>query len=235
MPADEIFTRLDQYVQRLIAESTPERTVWNVEKLRQGVPADWNYIDGCMMTALLSLYEITGEQRYFSFVESFIDSFISEDGEIRTFHPEKQTLDDINEGRVLFPLYEATGKEKYRRAAELLRRALDRQPRTAEGSWWHKRIYPNQVWLDGSISEPGITGISSARSEPSGNACGTKKPACIITATTPPVRLSGATGKPGSAGASGSGPSAGSPSPSRISAKFCRRRRPLRCAGFSLS
>ena len=149
MPADEIFTRLDQYVQRLIAESTPERTVWNVEKLRQGVPADWNYIDGCMMTALLSLYEITGEQRYFSFVESFIDSFISEDGEIRTFHPEKQTLDDINEGRVLFPLYEATGKEKYRRAAELLRRALDRQPRTAEGSWWHKRIYPNQVWLDG--------------------------------------------------------------------------------------
>ena len=23
------------------------------------------------------------------------------------------------------------------------------QPRTFEGSWWHKQIYPDQVWLDG--------------------------------------------------------------------------------------
>ena len=145
----ETAARLDRYILRLITESTPERTVWNVEKLRQGVPASWNYIDGCMMTALLALYEITGEQRYFDFTESFISSFVSEDGAVRTFDPQKHTLDDINEGRVLFGLFEATGKEKYRRAADTLRAALDCQPRTPEGSWWHKEIYPNQVWLDG--------------------------------------------------------------------------------------
>ena len=50
---------------------------------------------------------------------------------------------------VLFPLYEATGKEKYRKAAEILRGQLERQPRTWEGNFWHKAIYPNQVWLDG--------------------------------------------------------------------------------------
>ena len=143
------YAALDQYIDRLITESTPDYTVWNVEKLRQGAPASWNYIDGCMMTALLSLSEITGERRYFDFVESFIDAFVHEDGTIRTYEPEKQTLDDINEGRVLFELFQATGKEKDRKAADLLRRALDCQPRTGEGSWWHKKIYPHQVWLDG--------------------------------------------------------------------------------------
>ena len=146
---NESYAALDQYIERLITESTPERSIWNVEKLRQGAASSWNYVDGCMMTALLSLWEITGEQRYFDFVESFIDAFVAEDGTIRTFRPEAHTLDDINEGRVLFDLYRVTGKEKYRKAADLLRGALDRQPRTHEGSWWHKQIYPNQVWLDG--------------------------------------------------------------------------------------
>ena len=149
MAENENYAALDRYVQRLITESTPEHTVWNVEKLRQGVPTNWNYIDGCMMTALLSLWEITGDRQYFDFVDSFIGAFVEEDGSVRTFRPEGHALDDINEGRVLFDLYRATGKEKYRRAADLLRRALDDQPRTPEGSWWHKAIYPNQVWLDG--------------------------------------------------------------------------------------
>ncbi|MBQ9252871.1 MAG: glycoside hydrolase family 88 protein [Clostridia bacterium] len=143
------YAALDQYVHRLITESSPSHTIWNVEKLRQGVPTNWNYIDGCMMTALLSLYEITGEQRYFDFVESFIDAFVNEDGSIRTYKSEGHALDDINEGRVLFALYAATCKEKYRKAADFLRAELDAQPRTEEGSWWHKQIYPNQVWLDG--------------------------------------------------------------------------------------
>ena len=143
------YDALDQYVHRLITQSSPDRTIWNVEKIRQGVPASWNYIDGCMMTALLSLWEITGEKEYFDFVESFIDAFVEEDGSIRTFKAEGHALDDVNEGRVLFRLYESTGKEKYRRAADFLHGFLQQQPRTQEGSWWHKQIYPNQVWLDG--------------------------------------------------------------------------------------
>ena len=79
-----MYEQIDAYILRLIEESTPERTVWNVEKLRQGKPADWNYIDGCMITALLSIAEITGDARYFDFAEGFIDSFVSEDGTIRT-------------------------------------------------------------------------------------------------------------------------------------------------------
>jgi unsaturated rhamnogalacturonyl hydrolase len=144
-----MYEQIDAYVKHLIKESTPERTVWNVEKLRQGMPSNWNYIDGCMITALLAMADITGEKAYFDFAESFIDWFVLEDGSIKTYEPDKKTLDDVNEGRVLFTLYERTGKEKYRKAAELIYEQLQRQPRTFEGSFWHKDIYPNQVWLDG--------------------------------------------------------------------------------------
>ena len=144
-----MYENIDAYVLRLIRESSPQRTIWNVERIRQGKPASWNYIDGCMMTALLAMSDITGEGQYFDFAERFIDDFVAEDGSIRSYEPEKFNLDDINEGRVLFSLLEKTGKEKYRKAAALLRRQLEQQPRTCEGNFWHKAIYPNQVWLDG--------------------------------------------------------------------------------------
>ena len=133
----------------LIERSSTEYTAWNIEKARRGESATWNYIDGCMLNCLLEMTDILGDERYAGFVERFVDSFVMEDGAIRTFHAEKQTLDDINEGRVLFPLYRMTGKEKYRLGAQTLRRALANQPRTCEGSFWHKKIYPHQVWLDG--------------------------------------------------------------------------------------
>lgn len=144
-----MYEKIDAYIQQLVHQSTPQRTVWNIEKLRAGKSTNWNYIDGCMMTALLSMAQITGQEEYFRFVEGFIDAFVLDCGTIRTYDLEKYNLDDINEGRVLLPLYRATGKEKYRLAAQRLKHHLDTQPRTPEGNFWHKAIYPNQVWLDG--------------------------------------------------------------------------------------
>lgn len=143
------YQKIDEFVLRLVEDSTPERTAWNMEKIREGKPASWNYIDGCMLTALVEMEGLTGDQRYFDFVKSVADHFVGEDGSIRTFKPEAHNLDDINEGRVLFALYQRTGEEKYRKAADFLRQRLAEQPRTGEGNFWHKAIYPNQVWLDG--------------------------------------------------------------------------------------
>ncbi len=144
-----MYEQIDAYIRRLVRESSPQRTAWNMERVRQGKPAHWNYIDGCMLNALLTLSEITGEALFADFVETFVDSFVEEDGTIRTYDPAKFNLDDINEGRVLFPLYRMTGREKYRLAADRLAEQLKDQPRTWEGNFWHKRIYPDQVWLDG--------------------------------------------------------------------------------------
>ncbi|MCR4780736.1 MAG: glycoside hydrolase family 88 protein [Ruminiclostridium sp.] len=141
--------RIDRYIERLLDGSTPDKPLWNIEKIHQGKPAVWNYIDGCIMTALLSAADITGEKRYSDFAESFIDWYVSEDGSMRGYDIGKYNLDDVNEGRVLFDLYKMTGKEKYRRAISLLHKQLEEQPRTQTGNFWHKKIYPDQIWLDG--------------------------------------------------------------------------------------
>ena len=141
---------IGNYILELIRRSTPRRTVWNLEKIREGRDVSWNYIDGCMLTALNAMTEITGDDRYAAFVEKVADSFVQEDGTIDTFRPEKHALDDYNEGRILFPMYERTEKEKYKKAAETLHSSLMEQPRTEEGNFWHKEIYPDQVWLDGT-------------------------------------------------------------------------------------
>ena len=141
--------RIEGYILELIRRSTPRRTAWNVEKIREGADVKWNYIDGCMLMALGALTEITGDGRFAGFAEEVADSFVREDGSIDTFEPKGRALDDYNEGRILFPIYRRTGKEKYKRAADRLHACLMEQPRTAEGNFWHKAIYPNQVWLDG--------------------------------------------------------------------------------------
>lgn len=140
---------IERYVARIMAQSTPECPLWNIEKIRQGKVNGWNYIDGCMMTALLNLHKITGEKKYYEFAENFLDYYVFDDGSLRGFKEEDYNLDNICEGRVLFDVYRMSGKEKYRKAIETLHAQLLHQPRTQEGSFWHKAIYPNQVWLDG--------------------------------------------------------------------------------------
>lgn len=140
---------IERYVERIMAESAPDKPLWNIEKIHQGKINGWNYIDGCMMIALLNMYRITGEKRYYDFAENFLSYYVFEDGSIRGFSEEDYNLDNICEGRVLFDVYAMSGKEKYRKAMETLRGQLRRQPRTYEGNFWHKAIYPNQVWLDG--------------------------------------------------------------------------------------
>lgn len=140
---------IDKYIQRLMDESTPDRPLWNIEKIKQNKPLEWNYIDGCMMTSLLCLWKQRGERKYFDFVENFLDYYVFADGSLRGYDLETYNLDNICEGRVLFDVFGETGKEKYAKAIELLNKQLIEQPRTIYNSFWHKLIYPNQVWLDG--------------------------------------------------------------------------------------
>lgn len=140
---------IELYIEQLLAGSTPQKPLWNQEMIRQGKEPSWNYIDGCMMTAFLNLYEQTKDKKYLDFVDGFISYFVKENGEIKTFNINDYNLDNINEGRALFQLYDYTGKEKYRKALDFIYIQIKSQPRTKEGNFWHKKIYPNQIWLDG--------------------------------------------------------------------------------------
>lgn len=138
-----------KYLDNLIDNSRPDMPLWNIESIRQGKTLGWNYIDGCMIKGVLSMYKITKDEKYLKFADSFIDYYTFEDGTIRGFNKEDFNIDSINEGKVLFGLYKLTGREKYRKATDTIFDQLKDHPRIDEGNFWHKKIYPNQVWLDG--------------------------------------------------------------------------------------
>ena len=140
---------LDRYIDQLLEKSSPQAPIWNIEKIRQGAKPSWNYIDGCMINAILELYHIKKNPAYLEFADAFIDYFVREDGSILSYDPKEYNLDNVNAGKTLFDLYKLTGKEKYRKAMDTVYSQLQGQPRTSTGNFWHKLIYPNQIWLDG--------------------------------------------------------------------------------------
>ena len=149
MTREETRQVIDEYVSYLIDNSDAAHPMWNIEKIRSGKPNKWNYIDGCMITALLRMYEITGKRKYLDFSDGFVSAFVNEDGTIGTYSVDEYNLDNVRPACNLFTLYDLTGKEKYRKAMDTVRSQLDTMPRTNEGNFWHKKIYPYQVWLDG--------------------------------------------------------------------------------------
>ena len=112
---------LDRYIDQLLEKSSPSRPIWNIEKIRQGAKPSWNYMDGCMINAILELYHITQKEEYLDFADRFIDYFVEEDGSIHSYDPKEHNLDNVNAGKTLFDLYDLTGKEKYRLAIATLR------------------------------------------------------------------------------------------------------------------
>ncbi|HEY9076087.1 MAG TPA: glycoside hydrolase family 88 protein [Anaerolineaceae bacterium] len=117
---------------------------------RDALLADrWRYEIGVTLLGIWRVAERTGDARYRQYVKDNMDAFVQPDGSIRTYNLEDYNLDLINQGRLLFPLYRQEGDERYRLAAMRLRQQLRQQPRTSEGGFWHKLIYPHQMWLDG--------------------------------------------------------------------------------------
>jgi len=109
----------------------------------------WNYEDGCVLIGAKGLYEATGDDKYLNFIIEYLKQYITEDGKILNYEDGKFNIDSINCGKILFFVYDKTGEEKYRKAMEVLMDQLRNQPRCKCGNFFHKQIYPNQVWLDG--------------------------------------------------------------------------------------
>lgn len=109
----------------------------------------WCYEDGLILNASWKMYEVTKEKKYYDFVEKYYDNMIDSDGNIKEYTLEEFNIDNIAGGIVLIDLYLELKKEKYLIAINTLYKQLTLHPRTKEGSFWHKKIYPNQVWMDG--------------------------------------------------------------------------------------
>ena len=140
---------IEQYIDDLMTKSTAEFPIWNIEKARAGKKSGWDYIDGCMIMALLEIYNTSNDPKYLKFADYYEDFRIHDDGTIDGYDINTWNCDELNGGKNLFTLYRLTDKQKYKKALDKLYEQIKGQPRTKEGNFWHKKIYPNQVWLDG--------------------------------------------------------------------------------------
>jgi unsaturated rhamnogalacturonyl hydrolase len=135
----------------------------------------WDYTTGLYADALIRLSDATGYPGYEKYAEATIGSFIGPTGKIATYEKKRPkpkpspgkpvptptpdeglpkvkipySLDDVQSGVATLKLYDITHDERYHKAADILRQQLRVHPRTPEGGFWHKAVYPNQMWLDG--------------------------------------------------------------------------------------
>jgi len=103
----------------------------------------WEYTNGIILHGIERIYKKTGDKRYFNYIKEWVDHYI----ETETWRTEN--LDHIQPGILLLFLYEETGDEKYRRVAADHWASFANRPRNAEGGFWHKTTYPEQMWADG--------------------------------------------------------------------------------------
>ena len=115
----------------------------------------WHYEHGLLVQAITKVGANAGNARLQHLGRKWVDHFVTSHGEVLTYRAQDFNLDQINPGKLLFPLYRLTGDERYAQAIRLLINQLKDQPRNRSGGFWHKQIYPHQMWLDGLyMAEP---------------------------------------------------------------------------------
>lgn len=124
-------------------------STWKDSFSLNGRASKWSYDMGVVLKGFENIWQQTGDVKYFNYIQQQMEYYVNEDGSIKSYKPDEYNIDHINNGKQVLLMYRVTGKEKYLKAAKLLRHQLATHPRTNEGGFWHKKIYPYQMWLDG--------------------------------------------------------------------------------------
>lgn len=135
-----------------------------------GIPRNWTYEQGVQLNAVEQVWYATGNPKYFNFIKSGMDFWFDKDGNLSKYDADEYNIDHVTPGRALITLYRVTNDAKYKKAIDLIRSQLKTHPRTKEGGFWHKKIYPWQMWLDGLyMSEPFYAEYSQVSGEDNWN------------------------------------------------------------------
>ncbi|MXN90739.1 glycosyl hydrolase family 88 [Flavobacterium sp. Sd200] len=109
----------------------------------------WEYKPTFVLVAFNDLYKQTKNVKYYNYIKEYLDTFVDSTGAISQYNLSDYNIDYVSPGRLLFDLYKSTKDARYLKAMQLLKSQIDGQPRTPSGGFWHKKIYPDQMWLDG--------------------------------------------------------------------------------------
>ena len=151
----------DPVLERVLSH-WPEGRVDTVKR-----PGEWTYEEGVLLDGVLAEWRVTGDGRLFAYVKAAVDHSVDKDGVIdfgggRAFPVDQHSMDDIEMGRSVLTVYSVLQQERYYKAATFLEQQMHAQPKNAAGGYWHKGIYPNQMWLDGAyMAEPFMEGYGA--------------------------------------------------------------------------
>jgi unsaturated rhamnogalacturonyl hydrolase len=111
--------------------------------------ARWNYETGLLLYAIREASKRHLGNGPDIALQNIAEALVAPDGSIVGYRIDEFNIDQINAGKFILAMWKDSGKKRYRIAVETLLEQLSRHPRAPSGSYWHKKIYPNQIWLDG--------------------------------------------------------------------------------------
>ena len=135
-------------------------------------PGEWSYEEGVLLDGMIAEWRATGDGRLFEYVHAAVDRSVDKNGVIhmddgKPFPVDGHSMDDIEMGRSVMVMYRVLQQPKYYVAAKFLHDQMMQQPKNASGGYWHKQIYPNQMWLDGAyMSEPFLASYARTFHQP---------------------------------------------------------------------
>jgi unsaturated rhamnogalacturonyl hydrolase len=145
---------------------TAMNRIWVDDGNPAGIPKSWTYEQGVTSEAMEAVWYATGDAKYFNHIKAGMDFWLEPDGTHKDYKLEEYNIDHITPGRAMLMLYKVLGDAKYKKSIDLFRSQLKTHPRTKEGGFWHKKIYPFQMWLDGLyMGEPFYAEYSAAFGE----------------------------------------------------------------------
>lgn len=109
----------------------------------------WGYEYGLTLDGIAEVWKETNDSKYLDFIKDTIDTFIYEDGSIRTYSIEEYNIDNLNNGKILITLFKETQDERYKKALGLLEKQINSHPRSSLGIFCHKKKHDKELWLDG--------------------------------------------------------------------------------------
>ena len=89
------------------------------------------------------------DPKYSKYMETWVNYFVKPDGSVIDYRLKEYNLDRIFPGRNVITVYKRNPEPKYKIALDNFIEQLKTHPKTNSGGYWHKNIYPWQMWLDG--------------------------------------------------------------------------------------